>query len=40
MAQDREEAEIRRIAMMRKEQEIRESKDFMQYIKNTEGFIN
>ena len=37
---DREEAERRRREMMNKELEIRESKDFMTYIKSTEEKIN
>ena len=40
MRRDREEAERRRIEMARKEQDIRESKDFMAYIRNTEEKIN
>lgn len=40
MAFDREEADRRRREMMKKEQEIRESKDFMQFIKSAETKIN
>jgi len=40
MREDREEADKRRFEMMKKEHEIRESKNFMSFIKNTEDKIN
>ena len=40
MREDREEADKRRFVMMKKEHEIRESKNFMSFIKNTEDKIN
>jgi hypothetical protein len=39
MIQEREEAEQKRMSMMKKEIEMREQKDFMQYLKNTESKI-
>lgn len=40
MARDREEADRRRVDMMKKEVEIRDSKDFMQFLRHTEDKIN
>ena len=39
MAYDREEADRRRQEMMKKEVEMRESKDFMQFIRQAENKI-